>query len=131
MARKKLLVILGAGSSMEQGMPSVSNLDDCMRAWSVEWLRVDPGLHGTANYFEALWKNLDARYSSPFLGARRSTTFEDVLADMAALAQWVAPPPRGSSLRQLLGGQINSPTIFFPYDEDAKSFGATVIATTN
>jgi hypothetical protein len=35
--KKKLLVILGAGSSMPCSMPSVANLDDKMKEWCQEW----------------------------------------------------------------------------------------------
>lgn len=36
MDKKKLLIILGAGSSIDCGMPSVSDIDTKMRIWSAE-----------------------------------------------------------------------------------------------
>ena len=50
MAKPKLLVVLGAGSSLEQGMPSVAELDDWMRVWSEEW----SALLARQNYFKEL-----------------------------------------------------------------------------
>lgn len=40
--RKELLVILGAGTSVDQGMPSVGGLPGHMKTWSAEWFRSDP-----------------------------------------------------------------------------------------
>lgn len=44
---KKLLVILGAGSSIPIGMPSVSAIDALMATWSDTWSRE----HGLDNYY--------------------------------------------------------------------------------
>jgi len=35
--KKKLLIVLGAGSSIPSGMPSVSDLDKQMNVWSAIW----------------------------------------------------------------------------------------------
>jgi hypothetical protein len=49
--KKGLLAILGAGSSIPVGMPSVSDLDLCMKLWSEEWT----SQIGHPNVFTSLW----------------------------------------------------------------------------
>ena len=52
--KKKLLMILGAGSSHGQGMPSVADINDRMKAWSAEWLSSDPFMPVVDNYYTDL-----------------------------------------------------------------------------
>jgi hypothetical protein len=63
MAKPKLLVILAAGSSVEQGMPRVSDLDVLMRTWSEEWVsELDHNIFRRENYFEKLRTAALARF---------------------------------------------------------------------
>ena len=57
---KKLLVILGAGSSIPVGMPSVSAIDGLMFGWSDEWSRE----HGLDNYYRKTWAAVEAYYAA-------------------------------------------------------------------
>jgi hypothetical protein len=57
---KKLLVILGTGSSIPVGMPSVSATDALMAEWSDEW----PGEHGLDNYYRRTWRAVESYYAS-------------------------------------------------------------------
>jgi hypothetical protein len=97
MRRKKLLVILGAGSSIPLGMPSVSSLDALMKLWSAEWAAVERD----TNFFMELWRNAEQYYreSKP----QRWPNFEEILGDLAALAHWMAPAPFGNTLRLING----------------------------
>ena len=50
--KKKLLVILGAGSSVELGMPSVGKLNRLMLLWAARWAKRG----NRPDYFGKLWK---------------------------------------------------------------------------
>ena len=50
--KKKLLVILGAGSSVELGMPSVGKLNCLMLLWAARWAKQE----NRPNYYGKLWK---------------------------------------------------------------------------
>ena len=98
MPKKKLLIILGAGSSIAQGMPSVADLDHCMKQWSAEW-----PFSLEHNYFKEIWDILGLYYPYVKSGLSPSPNYEKVLGDMVALATWMAPSPHGNSLRQIIG----------------------------
>jgi SIR2-like domain len=95
---KKLLVILGAGSSIPVGMPSVSNLDTKMFAWSGAWSPA-PGLE---NYYRAIWAGVEQYYNVSLDSIKPSPNFEKVLGEMIGLAHWMTPSPLGNALRQLI-----------------------------
>lgn len=98
--KRKLLIVLGAGSSIPCGMPTLTQLDEKMKTWSGEW-RDEPALpHGTERgIFNDLWEIVDEYYrqnNRPRLGLRAN--FEKILGEMTALASWVTPSPFGNAL---------------------------------
>ena len=56
--KKKLLIVLGAGSSVELGVPSLHDIDAQMRNWAQEWARE----HGYQDYFGKLWGAISNYY---------------------------------------------------------------------
>lgn len=127
MAGKKLLVILGAGSSLDQGMPSVTDIDNCMKVWGTEWMNSDPALPDADNYFEKLWRGAETYYrsNSPSFGMRPN--FEKILGDMVALANWMQPAPFGNTLRQIVCSDRTPPDVHFPFPEGSAPYGAYII----
>lgn len=119
MPKKKLLVILGAGSSISQRMPSVACLDRQMTGWSETW----KAQRGFPNYFQKLWDSVDRYYQAPKTGLRPQVNFEKVLGDMVALAHWMVPPPHGDTLREIACGGKEPPDLDFPCPHN---FGPTV-----
>src|SRR5262249_42725543 len=109
MPKKKLLIILGAGSSLAQGMPSVADLSRCMQQWSAAWVLPS----GQCDYFEKLWTAAEAYYQAGPPALRPQPNFEKVLGDMVALATWMAPAPNGNSLRQIVNTGA-PPSLPFP-----------------
>jgi SIR2-like domain len=106
-SKRKLLVILGSGSSSlsaagasDWTLPSVASIDREMKAWADELVTGSsrvyrPGaiVHrlcaGKPNYFKITWENRE-RYFAPFAGARATAdltqvNYERVLGDMHAL----------------------------------------------
>ena len=118
--RPKLLVVLGAGSSIGIGMPSVGDLDHCMRRWAEEWTRV----RGDPNYYALVERAAEAYALSGSASLRPPVNFERVLADLAALAQWMTPAPFGTSLRQITCGDAGPPTLTFPHPD---RYGPSVV----
>jgi hypothetical protein len=112
MPKKKLLVLFGAGSSVEQGMPSVAAIDKLMHDWASEcvgdWVGIG-GAHGgnyyilTDNYYHTLTNSLTAYYRTPNRQTQWQPNFEKVLAEMVSLSHWVAPRPLGNPLREIIG----------------------------
>lgn len=101
--KKKLLVILGAGSSMPCGMPSVAKLDDKMKEWCREW-KPHPNVSfvsGCARWqvYNDLLGMLEEYYrTTEPLSPPMKVNFEKVLGEMIALAYWVTPAPLGNPL---------------------------------
>ena len=60
-SKPKLLVILGAGSSIPCGMPSVSQIDNLMKCWSQEWAS-DTSANSECDVFNILWETSE-RYT--------------------------------------------------------------------
>lgn len=101
--KRKLLLILGAGSSLQCGIPGVSDIDALMKDWSRGW-KGDIGMPSAGEgTFNDLWKMLEAYEAEnpqPQLGMR--VNFEYVLGEMTALASWVSPSPFGNALRRMV-----------------------------
>lgn len=81
-AKKKLLAIPGAVSSIKAGMPSVSDLNLCMKRWSEEWA----SQIGYPNVFNSLWDTVNAYYQSGNAHNGPTANFEKVLGELIALA---------------------------------------------
>ena len=54
-SKPRLLVILGAGSSIPCGMPSVSEIDELMKRWSREWVP-ETSVDCQGEVFNVLWE---------------------------------------------------------------------------
>ena len=93
--KPRLLVVLGAGSSMPWRMPGISEINELMKRWSREWAQehqVDAG-HDT---FSFLWEATARYYKSNDYGI--SPNFERILGYMTALASWLSPTPFGNPI---------------------------------
>jgi hypothetical protein len=122
--KKKLLVILGAGSSIARGMPSVPALDQYMRQWACDW----SALHGFPDYYAALAREIETYYQSGPSGARPLLNFEKVLGEMVALSHWMTPAPWGDTLRQVACSGAQPPNLRFPnLFSDHEPYGPTVM----
>ena len=115
--KKKLLIILGAGSSVSCEMPSVRELDERVREWGREWV----GTLGFPNYFEELWKTIEAYYGSGKSTLRPAINYEKALGEMIALSHWMEPAPWGNTLRQTASEGAAPPHLTFPQGD----YGAT------
>lgn len=98
--KPKLLVLLGAGSSIPCGMPSVGKINERMKRWSSEResKRSEPDVfnilwEASARYYEKAENHYDLR-----------PNYERVLGDMTALANWVSPPPFGNPTIDAIAG---------------------------
>lgn len=100
--KRKLLVVLGAGTSVSCGMPSTAEIDGLMQGWSPEWSSPPTYPLGSIGrgVFNDLW-GLVATYRAenpqPQLGL--PLNYERVLGEMVALASWATPSPFGNALR--------------------------------
>jgi hypothetical protein len=110
--KKKLLIILGAGSSVEQGVPSVRDIDAKMAAWARKWAAET----GYQDYFGKLWWAISKYYSEGDRRYRPGPDFEKVLGEMVALSHWMTPAPWGDTLRQTACGGCAPPDLEFPVD---------------
>lgn len=118
--KRKLLIVLGAGSSLSCGMPSTGDIDLLMRDWSSAWSAppVYPVGSIGRGVFSDLWEVI-ADYQSqnpqPHLGI--GVNYERVLGEMVALASWATPSPFGNALRNAVrdGGFASSFT--WPRDQ--------------
>jgi len=126
MGKKRLLVILGAGSSVEQNMPCVAQIGDLMERWSEAWQHSDPAIPPCDNYFSQLWHKGKIYYKSahiPFPRRHVSPNFEHILADLMELAHWMMPAPDGNRLRQTLPTDPARCSLFFPYCDKSEPYG--------
>jgi hypothetical protein len=112
--KKKLLVILGAGSSIPCNMPSVATLNGEMRNWGQAWATA----RGFPDYFAALWHAIETYYRSGKHSLPPSVNFEKVLGEMIAVSHWMTPPPRGDTLRQTACDGAPPPHLTFPSPTD-------------
>jgi hypothetical protein len=108
--KKKLLVILGAGSSVEQGVPSVRDIDLDMAGWARKWAEETR----YQDYFGKLWIAVSKYYSTGDRRYRPGPDFEKVLGEMVALSHWMTPAPWGDSLRETACGGCAPPDLEFP-----------------
>lgn len=105
MTKKKLLIILGAGSSISCGMPSVSQIDTKMKEWSKAWEHPPTYIKGSIGdgIFNEVWQILENYYNSiSTTHLRISVNFEKVLAEMLAIASWTSPAPFGMALSKMV-----------------------------
>lgn len=100
--KKKLLVILGAGSSVEMGMPSVAAIDTLMKKWRADWANVI----GKSDYLDYVWRRVDTYHSAGAPSGATSANFERVLGEMVALTNWVTPAPHGSPLSAVVNASV-------------------------
>jgi hypothetical protein len=114
--KHKLLIILGSGSSIPLGMPSVTHLDEEMSEWSREWAAEQPQ-YGGNNYFELLRQSIKDYYVSRVHTPCPPVNFEKVLGEMLALSHWMTPSPWGDTLRQTVCGN-GAPSRLLPNAED-------------
>jgi hypothetical protein len=112
--KKKLLIILGSGSSIPLGMPSVVDLDEQMAGWAREWA-AQPN-HGH-NYFETLRQSINDYYGSRVCTTCPPVNFEKILGEMLALSHWMTPSPWGDTLRQAVCGDGPPSRLFLNADD--------------
>jgi hypothetical protein len=103
--KKKLLVVLGAGSSVPCGIPGTAEIDAKMSEWSKGWAvpLTHPKGSGGDGVFNDLWKFAEkyaARNLNRQLGLR--INFEYILGEMTSLASWVSPSPFGNLLSEVV-----------------------------
>ena len=117
--RKKLLVILGAGSSMACGLPGVNHIDQMMKEWSPEWKDEHVFPHGTGQgIFNDVWEILEEYYRGQPDERGFHVNFERVLGEMTALAGLVTPAPFGSPLRLAVKDGTLSERFTWPTGDD-------------
>jgi len=139
--KMKLLVILGAGSSMPCGMPSVADLDTKMKEWCREW-REPPYISEAVGkvycrgpgVYNDIWGIIEKYYRNSLntVGWHRDVNFENVLGEMIALAHWVTPAPLGNPLtRAVRDRKLSPPLSDAPYNivQDTSEFGHLGAAT--
>ena len=97
----KLLIVLGAGSSIPYGMPSVDEVDELMKRWSSEW-EPAPSEHSNGNVFRTLWETFERYYAANHYGL--GPNYERILGEMTALANWLLPPPFGNPTVSAIAG---------------------------
>lgn len=115
MAKKKLLVLLGAGSSVEQGFPSVAELNEDAACWAklhTEWKKASTTdaakIANSINYYDVLWRNRDSYCAGlsadqrEIYSARSAPNYERVLGDLHLLMNSVLGVPFGDPLLRWL-----------------------------
>src|SRR5579859_1123336 len=126
MEKKKLLVLLGAGSSIPWGMPSVTTIGEQMKAWS----RVLAQRPTAPDFFNLLWDTARSyRANSPFPDAGSvEPSFEQVLGYMIGLAGWETPSPRGNVLkRAVIDGALPENWVVPMANPDMYKYGQQVV----
>ncbi|MFP5276602.1 MAG: SIR2 family protein [Acidobacteriota bacterium] len=112
--KKKLLIILGAGSSCAVGLPSVKCLDQLVARWGAEWAKQ----HGTADHFQELLESATAYFERGLTHSFHALNFEKVLSDIVAMAHWMEPSPWGNTLRQAACCSTPPPHMKFRYHKE-------------
>ncbi len=113
MGKKRLVMILGAGSSIPCGMPGVGDIDALMCGWAAEYA----ASRGVPDYFALAWVALTEHSRLGFASARQPVTFERVLSDLVALMHWLRPAPEGGALRALVGAPVLPPNLAFTHPQ--------------
>jgi hypothetical protein len=107
--KKKLLVILGAGSSADCGMPFGGKLETLIEEWSDGWAKK----RQLSNHYRTLRESIGKYYCSGAARPRPILNFEKVLGEMIALSHWMTPPPFGDPLRQIACNGAPPPDLRF------------------
>ena len=89
-SKPRLLVILGAGSSIPCGMPSVREIDECMRRWSRAWTPETP-VDIECDVFNEVWDACERYFGNNHYGMRPN--YERVLGEMTTLVSALSPRP--------------------------------------
>jgi hypothetical protein len=97
--KPKLLVILGAGSSVELGMPSVGEIDRLMMLRADEWTRDNRNIAppNWPDFFRLVWENREAakrtaeQAGTSLLGMMLQPNYERCLGDLQALMNGTLP----------------------------------------
>jgi len=97
--KPKLLVILGAGSSIPYGMPSVGDINEQMQGWG-RALERGPGAEAGCDVFNILWSATEKYYDQNHYCIRPN--YERILGEMTALSSWLSSPPFGTPLTQAI-----------------------------
>ena len=100
--KKKLLVVLGAGSSVPYGMPSVECLDGKFLIWSREW-EESREEKPAFNPYKSLWGIFREYYRNSNFHGTSYCNFESVLAGLTSLAKWLAPQAHGNPMINEIG----------------------------
>ena len=74
--KKKLLIIVGAGASVEFNMPSVSNIDNLFDTWSNQILKIPSQ---NVSLYSYLQKAVRTYYNSAAKPIKTDTNFEEIL----------------------------------------------------
>jgi hypothetical protein len=111
--KKKLLIFLGAGSSIDQGFPSTRDVDQEVADWASQYVKekkADPidsfDARTRTNFYALLWKNrLDysAEQNSakrPIFEHRTFPNYERVLGDLHILMNGVLAKPFGDPMHK-------------------------------
>jgi hypothetical protein len=123
--KRKLLVILGAGTSLSCGMPSTGEIDNLMQAWSSRWSNLPTFPIGSVGrgVFGDLWDMVSAyqrQNPQPQLGLRLN--YEKILGEMVALASWTTPSPFGNALRNTVQDPRLSSAFTWPQGHEEPYF---------
>jgi len=102
--KPKLLVLLGAGSSVDQGLPQVGELNKEVEKWADEWTRETK----QQNFYDLLWRNR-ANYCSELTKEARKVmewrtvpNYERILGDLHLLINAAPEKPSGDPMLQWL-----------------------------
>lgn len=126
------MVILGAGSSIPYGMPSVvgpnkhmtnKSLNLKMIKWSNQWLQENSEIP-RVNPFETLWYVSQRYYSQDQFHKGVYPNYESVLGNMVALVKWLSPGSFGDPIIEEWIGETAFESIgklFGPVDGDRQS----------
>lgn len=98
--KKKLLIVLGAGSSVETKMPSVGDIDNLMQGWSAAWA----SKNGLSDYYLSVWNAINTYLTSGGTASGPPINFERALGELFALAHWLSPAPFGNALTSVVPG---------------------------
>ncbi len=103
MSKKKLLILMGAGTSLPLGLPSVGDIDEKMREWAP---LIAKQINPEIDFFNPLWASAATYNQKGLMSSARAEVpnFEQILGRMMSLAHWETPPPMGNALRLFLQG---------------------------